>query len=154
MNYIIEKLHKLPYHTHLGSLLEPIKNELNDYQFLITDYLFLSSEKDLPIKNFTINYKIFSAEEFLDLAQKEINFACGYFAAVPKKKEIILDLENLPYVEGNPEIWEQPFLRNDAEIEIYAYGNTYTIIKFKNSNLSNTFVEYFPEAELLENFQF
>ena len=40
------------------------------------------------------------------------------------------------------------------EIEIYAYDGSYSLIKFKNSKLSNTFAEYFPEAELLENFQF
>lgn len=60
----------------------------------------------------------------------------------------------MPYVEGNPEIWYNDFLRDDAEIEIYAYDGSYSLIKFKNSKLSNTFAEYFPEAELLENFQF
>jgi len=42
MNYIIQKLKNLPYHTHLGSLLKPIESELKEYQFLIADYLFLS----------------------------------------------------------------------------------------------------------------
>ena len=28
MNYIIQKLKNLPYHTHLGSLLKPIESEL------------------------------------------------------------------------------------------------------------------------------
>ena len=154
MNYIIQKLKNLPYHTHLGSLLKPIESELKEYQFLITDYLFLSPEKELPIQNFSSNYEIFDAENFLELAQKDIKFNYGYFAAIPKDKEIVLDLENLPYVEGNPEIWYNDFLRDDAEIEIYAYDGSYSLIKFKNSKLSNTFAEYFPEAELLENFQF
>lgn len=105
MNYIIQKLKNLTYHTHLGSLLKPIESELKEYQFLIADYLFLSPEKDLPIQNFSSNYEIFDAENFLDLAQKDVKFNYGYFAAIPKDKEIVLDLENLPYVEGNPEIW-------------------------------------------------
>ncbi|WDT67624.1 hypothetical protein [Cloacibacterium sp. TD35] len=154
MNYIIQKLKNLTYHTHLGSLLKPIENDLKEYQFLITDYLFLSPEKDLPIQNFSNNYEIFNAEKFLELIQRDIKFNYGYFAAIPKDKEIVLDLENLPYVEGNPEIWESNLLRDDAEIEIYAYDGSYSVIKLKNSKLSNTFAEYFPEAELLENFQF
>lgn len=154
MNYIIQKLQNLPYHTHLGSLLKPIETELNDFQFLITDYLFLSPDKNLSLKNFSSNYEIYNADDFLDLAHKNIQFTCGYFAAISREKEIVLDVENLPYVEGNPDIWEETFLRQDAEIEIYAYDSIYTIIKFKNSKLSNTFAEHFPEAELLENFQF
>jgi hypothetical protein len=74
MNYIIQKLKKLTYHTHLGSLLKPIESELKEYQFLITDYLFLSPEKDLPIQNFSSNYEIFDAEKFLELAQKDVKF--------------------------------------------------------------------------------
>ena len=66
MNYIIQKLKSLPYHTHLGSLLKPIESELKEYQFLIADYLFLSPEKDLPIQNFSSNYEIFNAEKFLE----------------------------------------------------------------------------------------
>ncbi len=48
-----------------GFTLKPIESELKEYQFLITDYLFLSPEKDLPIQNFSSNYEIFGAENFL-----------------------------------------------------------------------------------------
>ena len=88
MNYIIQKLKNLTYHTHLGSLLKPIESELKEYQFLITDYLFLSPDKDLPIQNFSSNYEIFNAENFLELAQKDIKFNYGYFAAIPRIKRL------------------------------------------------------------------
>ena len=52
--------------------------------------------------------------KILELAQRYVKFNYGYFAAIPKDKEIVLDLENLPYVEGNPEIWYNDFLRDDA----------------------------------------
>lgn len=154
MNWIISKSEKIEFHTNLSAVLLPLEKYLEDYQFFISDFLFLSEEKNLPLKNFATNYEILSIEDFRKILESKVQFIWGYVAAIPKDEEITVDEQNLPYVEGNPEIWEKELQMQNAAFEIYAYDSTYTIIKFKNKELSDIFKEYFREAENLEEYQF
>ena len=154
MNWIISKSEKIEFHTNLSAVLLPLEKYLEDYQFFISDILFISKEKNLPLKNFTSNYEILTFEDFRKILESEVQFIWGYVAAIPKNENITVDEQNLPYVEGNPEIWEKEMQMQNATFEIYAYDSTYTIIKFKDKELSDLFKEHFREAENLEEYQF
>ena len=154
MNWIISKSEKIEFHTNLSAVLKPIEKFLEDYQFFVSDYLFKSESSNLPFQNFSSNYEILSAEDVKKMLLEEVQFMWLYLAAVPKGDQILIDDENLPYVEGNPEIWEAGFQMENAAFELYAYDSSYTILKFKNQEHSELFQEYFREAERLEDYQF
>lgn len=154
MNWIISKSEKIEFHTNLSAVLKPIEKFLEDYQFFVSDYLFKSESNNLPFQNFSSNYEILSAEDFKKILQGEVQFMWLYLAAVPKGEQILIDDENLPYVEGNPDIWEAGFQMGNAVFELYAYDSSYTILKFKNQEHSELFKDYFREAERLEEYQF
>ena len=154
MNWIISKSEKIEFHTNLSAVLKPIEKFLEDYQFFVSDYLFKSESNNLPFQNFSSNYEILSAEDFKKILQEEVQFMWLYLAAVPKGEQILIDDENLPYVEGNPDIWEAGFQMGNAVFELYAYDSSYTILKFKNQEHSELFKDYFREAERLEEYQF
>lgn len=154
MNFILTKLDKLEFHTNLTALFAPLVDCLGDYQFFISDYLFLTDDQNLPIKNFKSNYEKLDYEKFKKILESRVQFIWLYISAIPKNENIIIDEDNLPYVEGNPEIWESQMQMQNAAFEIYAYDTTYTILKFKDRDLSDKFKEYFREAESLEEYEF
>ena len=154
MNWIISKSEKIEFHTNLSAVLKPLEDVLEDYQFFISDYLFISENKNLPFKNFSSNYEILSADMLKEILKDKVQFIWLYLAAIPKSEKILIDEENLPYIEGNPDIWEAGFQMKNAVFELYAYDSSYTIVKFKNQEHSELFKDYFREAERLEEYQF
>jgi len=71
----------------------------------------------------------------------------------PKSIDIKFDEDNLPYVEGNPHIFENGHIQcPDAEIEIDCFDSSYTIVKFANKLLSDKFKDYFDEALTIDKF--
>ena len=78
----------------------------------------------------------------------------GAFSGIDKNLEIEITEEVLPLCEGVPEIWKNGnFQVEESEIEIIAWDSGYTIVKFKDEELSNKFKEYFDEAIELEKYK-
>ncbi len=78
----------------------------------------------------------------------------GSICAIPKNIDYDVDGENIPYAEGSKSIWENDeYQIEESEIEIIAWDSSYTIIKFKNRNLSNKFRSYFDEAIELDKYK-
>ena len=77
----------------------------------------------------------------------------GVVSGLPKDRKIIIDENDLPYVEGNDLIWKnENFQLQNSVIEIIAFDSSYSIIKFKDEKISNQFKKYFDEAIELEKF--
>jgi hypothetical protein len=72
--------------------------------------------------------------------------------AIPKEISINVTNENYPYADGD-EVWTPDLFQNpDAEIEIVCFDSSYTILKFKDEQLSNLFYLKFDEAIDLAEF--
>ncbi|GAA4888145.1 hypothetical protein GCM10023311_10020 [Flaviramulus aquimarinus] len=109
----------------MNVLLEPIKNDIQKFKWLISDLEINTSEMGkLPI-NHEKDWFLISAEEIL------------------------------PFAEGVAEIWKDGNLQvEESEIEIIAWDSVLTIVKFKEEKLSNKFKDYFEEAIELEKYKF
>lgn len=151
MNWIIQKTEKLDFHTDLKELLKPIIKEIESYNWVISDFEFVS-EKILPI-NHEEDFFILSNQEFNEILNSKTQFIWGVICGFPKNEEIVIDNNNIPFAEGNDLIWQNENLQfHNSTIEIIAFDSTYSIVKFKDQNLSDKFKNYFNESIELENF--
>lgn len=130
----------MPYHTYLDLILEPIKDQIDNYNWIVTDIEMFSTIVTDPPVDMDTDYYILSPGEFKRLVDCEVQFWWGIFLAVPVSKEIQLDINNLPFLEGNKLIWKNGNLQYyTAEIEIDCIDSNYTIVKFSNQELSKKF---------------
>ena len=151
MNWIIQKSEKLEFHTNLKEILSPILKEIESFNWVINDFDFIS-DKELPIHH-EEDFFVLTNQKFNEILNSQTQFICGVISGFQKDDEIILDENNLPYAEGNDLIWKnENFQIPNSTIEIIAFDSTYSIIKFKNKKLSDTFKNYFNEAIELEKF--
>lgn len=133
----------MPYHTYLDLIVEPIKDEIDNYNWIVSDVEYHSTITDLPI-DMHKDYSIFSPSEFRILLNSHVQLWWCVVLAVSTSAEIKLDENNLPYAEGNDLIWENGSLQHqNAEIEIDCFDSGYTIIKFTDKNLSEKFKDFF-----------
>ena len=152
LNWIIRNTSKLKYHTNLNVLLEPIKDDITDLKWLISDLDINTSEmKKLPINNEKDGFLI-SSEEMKTICETDTQIVWGAFSGIDKNTELKTDKIEFPYAEGNAEIWKNGNLQvENSKIEIIAWDSSYTIVKFINEKLSDKFKKYFDEAIELES---
>ena len=152
MNWIISKTKKLSCHTYLAELLKPIDDEIENYNWIISDFEYngTGSYVELPI-NYDHDYFILSPQQFKSLVDINVQIYWGVILGVPLYKTIEVDENNLPFAEGNDLIWKNGNIQHpDAEIEVICYDSSCTIIKFRHKALSDKFKNYFTEAIELE----
>src|SRR5258708_3629129 len=138
MNWIISKSKKLTYHTHLNILFEPIHSEIDNFNWIISDFEYggTSNYAELPI-NYDQDYFILSPQQFKMLLDIDVQMWWGVILGIPIDKIIELDQNNLPFAEGNDLIWKNGNIQHpDAEIEVICYDSSCTIIKFGRKVLS------------------
>ncbi|MEO6522970.1 MAG: hypothetical protein ABIN91_14910 [Mucilaginibacter sp.] len=150
MNWVIRKSNKILYHTHLNEILEPIIDEVKNYNWILADIEHGGSLVELPI-NMDEEYCILTPDKFDVILKADVQFYWGVILGIPANKNITIDENNIPFAEGNEFIWKNDNIQYpDAEIEIVCFDSGYTIVKFKSEPLSNQFRAYFPEAIELE----
>lgn len=154
MNWIIRNTNKLKFHTNLNILLEPIKDDIQSFKWLIADLEVNTSEMEkLPI-NHEKDWFLITSEEMKKLRNSDTQIIWGVFSGIDKNIDIAITEEILPSAEGVAEIWKNGNLQvEQSEIEIIAWDSGYTIVKFKDEKLSNKFKEYFDEAIELEQYK-
>jgi len=151
MNWIIQNSDKLEFHTNLKEILKPILDVVKSFNWVISDFDF-TTDKELPI-NHNRDFFVLSDQEFNKILNSDVQFIWGVISGFGKDEEIIIDKNNLPFAEGNDLIWENGNIQiSNSIMEIIAFDSTFTIIKFKDKNLSDIFKEYFDEAIALEKF--
>ncbi|WP_295650717.1 hypothetical protein [uncultured Mucilaginibacter sp.] len=153
MNWVIRHNEKIKFHTYLNQILEPILDDIRDYNWLLSDLEYVSHfPVKLPI-DLEQEYFILSPSDFNVLLNAEVQIWWGVVLGISKNIAIEIDKDNLPFAEGNELIWKNGNMQyRDAEIEIVAVDSGYTIVKFKDEKVSDKFHAFFPEAIELEIF--
>ncbi len=154
MNWIIRKTIRLSCHTYLNQLLVPILDDIKGLNWLISDLDYGSYVGDeLPL-NHEEEYFILSEAEFQTIVKTDVQIYWGVFLGIPAHINITVDENSLPYAEGSAIIWKNGNIQHpDAQIEIVCWDSGYTIVKFKDQQLSDKFKNYFEEAVELEKFK-
>jgi hypothetical protein len=154
MNWILRKSNKFDYHTNLTEIVKPIFDDIADLNWLVADLEYCGFDGDsLPI-NMDNDYFILNSDEFKTVANTDMQIIWGVFVGIPLSYQIKADIDDLPYVEGNPLVWKNGNLQHkDAVVEIICYDSGYTMVKFTDEIFSNKFKTYFTEAVELEKFK-
>lgn len=154
MNWIIRNTSKLKYHTNLNVILQPIKDDIKDLKWFISDLDINTSEMEkLPI-NHEKDWFLISSQEMNRICETETQIVWGVFSGIHNKTELKIDRIEIPYADGNGEIWQNGNLQiEDSKIEIIAWDSSYTIVKFTEKKMSDKFKKYFDEAIELENYK-
>ncbi|MDR6489214.1 hypothetical protein J2799_003753 [Chryseobacterium vietnamense] len=146
MNWIIRSTKKVEFHTNLREVLKPIRNDLATYKWILTDLDFIS-DKQLPI-NFDEDYFILDSMEFEKLYHSNTQIIWGIISAVPNNIESDSLLISKLSAEDSI-VWKpDQFLVPESILEIIAFDSGYTLVKFKDKNLSDTFKDYFQEQAI------
>ncbi len=153
MNWIIKSTKKLRCHTNLNNLLASDWIDISEYNWFLSDLEVINYADyegvTLPI-DFREDYFTPSIEDFKTVVESDIQIIWGVISAVNKNENPTFDKYNFPFVEGNDDVWEaNNFQVKNAVFEITAWDSSYTIVKFKNKDLSEKFKNYFGE-EVIE----
>ncbi|WP_374462294.1 hypothetical protein [Chryseobacterium sp.] len=147
MNWIIRSTKKVKFHTNLHEVLMPIWNYLVTYNWILTDLEFIPNGQPIPI-NYEYDFFILSHQQFEQLYKNSPQIIWGIISAVPDNIEPDASLISKLSAE-NSIIWEpDQFLIPESILEIVAFDSGYTLMKFKDKNLSDTFKEYFQEQAI------
>ena len=141
MNWVIKNSKKIKYQTDLEGILKPIWNELLNFKWIITDVDFIT---DVEIHlNFEKDYFILNKNEFEKLMESDTQIIWGVFSAVNNK--FAINEKQIAQISAEDlDVWKNDkFLIPESDLEIVAFDSGYTILKFKDKNLSEKFKSYF-----------
>lgn len=146
MNWVIRSTKKVQFHTNLKEVLKPIWGDLIHYRWILTDLDFIS-DQPLPI-NFDRDFFDLDYKEFEQLYQSNTQIIWGIIAAIPTHIEF--DTTKLSSISAeDPEVWNNDYFSiGESVLEVIAFDSGYTIVKFKDEKLSDTFKEYFQEQAI------
>jgi hypothetical protein len=154
LNWIIRDTKKLYCHTNLNNLLN-VWIDISEFEWILSDLDVINfTKKKLPI-DFNKSFSVITSDDFKKIIETDIQIVWGVISAINKSENPKFDKNNLPFVEGNDNIWiNDNFQVENAIFEITAWDSSYTIIKFKDSELSKKFKLYFDEAIELDKYKF
>ncbi len=155
MTLIIKNTRQIEFHTNLNEVVHPFRKEFASLNWLLTnqEYTLLDYPEKGPIDKLDhASDKIeLTGSELLEIIEsRHIQFIWGVFCGIRGNFPDIEDNE-LPYADGNTEIWTEPdqFLLAESEIEIICFDSSYTLVKFRERNLEERFKEKFTDAQIL-----
>ena len=141
MNWVIKNSRKIKFQTDLEEILRPIWNDLVNFKWIITDVDFIS-DNEIPL-NFEKDFFILNRDEFEKLIKSRTQIIWGVISAVDTEYEI--NQENILKISAESnEVWEENIFQiPESLLEIVAFDSGYTILKFKDHNLSEKFKNHF-----------
>ncbi len=150
--YIINK--GLDYFTNMSVILNPIKEYLKDYNFLISD-IECNYYPDERIK-YDDEYIFITANQLLEIVNThEIQFIWGVFSAIPKyiSLEELLRHE-LPHSEGISTFEDVIQLQQPmAEIEIVSFDSSSVEIICKNIDVIKRLECIYPKQKYFKKWK-
>lgn len=146
MNWIIRSTKKVKFHTNLQEVLKPIWKDLTLYNWILTDLDFMSDDR-IPI-NFDHDIFTLNHQQFEEVYKSNTQIIWGVIAAIPHYIETNPSQISQLSAE-DPHVWKSNhFLISESILEIIAFDSGYTIVKFRDEKLSDTFKEYFQEQAI------
>jgi len=129
--------------------------DISEFKWILSDLDVINfTKKKLPI-DFNKSFSVITSDNFKKIIETDIQIVWGVISAINKSENPKFDKNNSPFVEGNDNVWiNDNFQVENAIFEITAWDSSYTIIKFKDSELSKKFKLHFDEAIELDKYKF
>lgn len=154
IDWLIRSTKQLEFHTNLNKLFKGGWINIENYNWFLSDIDYITSIKDGFPLNLQDEYFILTSDDFKIVAESDTQVIWGTISAIPKHLDPEYDIENLPFVEGNDNVWQNGKLQiKNSMLEIIAFDSGYTILKFKDPVMSEKFKGAFNEAIPLEKYK-
>lgn len=142
-------------YTNLKGIFDSLNNVQKNYNWLITDCECTTFDEKVLSKLYQ-SYCWMSGDELTEMIEKEnFQWIWAVLSAFPKDISLEKILEyNLPFANGNPDLWKNPVtLQNPlAEIEIVPWDSTLVIFKSRKKELVESFRKVYPESQDLSEY--
>lgn len=159
MTIQLAETNQLRWQTDLSMLLQPLQQQIVSLNWLVADleYFFLDERLPQSIEGLVADehdsYDIISGKELYNsIDNRDIQVVwgvfCGVVGDVPNLQE-----DKIPYADGNKQLWAEPeaFQLQASEIEIVCVDSSLTLIKFRDEELGNQFLETFTDGQIIKN---
>lgn len=137
------------YFSNMNKVLAAIKGEQINYNWLITDYEFLTSDPKL-LSRLTDTFIWLTGEELSSFVTEEYcQWVWAVFSAFPRNIGLEEALKyDLPSADGYDGFWNNPLTIQHplAEIEITAWDSSSLMIISRNEKIINEFRAFFPNS--------
>lgn len=158
MTILLDELPEFRWQTDLGRLLPAIRQQVEKLTWVISNLQCLHIGGLIPTvaeweeqMEHHYSYTIVSGKMLYDtMADTDIQVVWGVFCGVMGN---VLDLskDEVPYADGNRELWTKPeaFQLAASEIEIVCFDSDVTLVKFRDENIGRQFLEVFSDGKIL-----
>lgn len=145
------------WQTDLGRILPAIQPQIERLNWVISNLMCWHLQEFVPTVEVWQNqteeyyYTVVSGKTLYDtMASQGVQVVWGVFCGIAGNIPN-LAADEVPYADGNRQIWTEPevFQLADAEIEIVAFDSTFTLMKFRDESLGHQFMEAFPEGRII-----
>lgn len=150
MNLILIDSDQVRGHTDLKDVFKPFRDEVSNYNWLITDF------EVYPCEIFNGSSVWITGKELLELVENNnIQFIWGVISAF--YNNIKLDVDKMlfkPIAEGNKQLWSNnpKIQQENASIEIICWDSTATILMSRDNNIANQYQRYYSDAQDLNEY--
>lgn len=145
MNLILEDSNQVKGHTNLAAVFLPFRDEVKQYNWLISDY------EVCPSALFNSDIVWLTGEEILYLVENNnIQFIWGIISAFHKNFKLDLDnISIIPVAEEHKTLWSNnPSIQHpESCIEIICWDSTSTIILSNEDTIISKYRNYYTDAK-------
>ncbi|UPL48196.1 hypothetical protein [Hymenobacter sublimis] len=160
MTILLEDPLQFRWQTDLGRLLPSIRQQVEELSWVISNLQCLHLQGVVPAvidwekqMEYYYSYTVVSGKMLYDtFVDKGIQVVWGVFCGISGKVSDLAPNE-VPYADGNRELWTEPegFQLVASEIEIVAFDSSFTLVKFRDESLGRQFLEAFPNGRIVQS---
>ncbi|WP_044002943.1 hypothetical protein [Hymenobacter swuensis] len=160
MTILLEDVPQFRWQTDLGRLLPAIRQQVEELTWVISNLQCLHFGGLIPkvaaweeqMEHY-YSYTVVSGKTLYDaMADTDMQAVWGVFCGVAGSVPD-LSKDEVPYADGNRELWTEPesFQLAASEIEIVAFDSSFTLVRFRDESLSRQFLEAFPSGRIVQS---
>ncbi|MDU0371952.1 hypothetical protein ACFPAF_16240 [Hymenobacter endophyticus] len=146
------------WQTDLGRILPAIRPQIEELNWIISNLECWHLNEFVPMvevwqsqMEHYYSYAVVSGKTLYDtIANQGVQVVWGVFCGITGDVPN-LTVDEVPYADGNRQIWTEPevFQLAASEIEIIAFDSTFTQVKFRDESLGYHFLRAFPEGRII-----
>ncbi|RSK45771.1 hypothetical protein [Hymenobacter perfusus] len=146
------------WQTDLDRILPVIRPQIEKLNWVISNLECWHLKEFVPMleawqskMEHSYSYTVVSGKTLYDtMANQSVQVVWGVFCGIAGDVPDLAD-DEVPYADGNRQIWTEPevFQLAASEIEIVAFDSTFTQVKFRDESLGHQFLQAVPQSRII-----
>lgn len=158
MTILLENEPQFRWQTDIDSLLPVIRSQVEELNWVVSNLECWHLRKLVPEVSAWEkqvehdHFYVVPGKTLYDtIVGNDLQVVWGVFCGLPGNIPA-LPTDEVPYADGNRELWTEPesFQLAAAEIEIVCFDSALTIVKFRDEKVGRQFLEVFPNGQIMQ----